>query len=649
MKIRTDFVTNSSSSSFTILIGFQLTDGDRICFQAEGGIPEEHSPVFAGEAIASVSPKQLGAAENIEELLSLLSEGIYDKLTNRHVFKKYVEQKEKRSISKENGITGIFVENPRDFIAAIRCTIGNMDQIEKITIGGYESNYADYNRVYTYNLKTDEYTGAVEGRPMREIDGGNGGDLRFDDLRKCKITRVKASSLANYNWYDYEGDCEIEDDGVLLFHNRPRLGFDVFNATEGESVFFGHYEQDCNETNGPEDIEWIVLKVEKNRALVVSKYALDRQNYGGQSWSRSSLRKWLNNIFSKIAFTSEEMARIAPVTILSDGDYKFVDPEDIKKSKKQSANYIFILDSDEVESYGIEKCMATKYAYKMGAIDEAFADDERYVDYWSRDISFNSTCICVRPAMWINFEKTALVLPLSADNNENTQPDIEGLTIVSNEVISYVGKAKDLVLPNGIKKINERAFANTSIKSVVLPKSLSKLEEKAFFECKKLCSINIPEAITSIPKRTFRSCTSLKSIILPGGIKTIRDSAFNNCSSLTEFVFPPLLKVITRSVLADCTSLEKVYIPNGVTTIDSQAFWGCSALKEIRFPETVTIIRDCAFWQCKSLTNIYLSQNVVSIGENAFLTENENTVIHAPAGSYAETYAKENKIQFVAE
>ena len=66
-------------------------------------------------------------------------------------------------------------------------------------------------------------------------------------------------------------------------------------------------------------------------------------------------------------------------------------------------------------------------------------------------------------------------------------------------------------------------------------------------------------------------------------------------------------------------------IPKGVSGIGDRAFVGCKALLEIHIPKTVSAIGEYAFWECSSIS------------------------IHAPAGSYAETYAKENNIPFVAE
>jgi hypothetical protein len=46
--------------------------------------------------------------------------------------------------------------------------------------------------------------------------------------------------------------------------------------------------------------------------------------------------------------------------------------------------------------------------------------------------------------------------------------------------------------------------------------------------------------------------------------------------------------------------------------------------------------------------NVSIPGSVTYIGALAF-NECPNLTIHAPAGSYAETYAKENNIPFVAE
>ena len=94
------------------------------------------------------------------------------------------------------------------------------------------------------------------------------------------------------------------------------------NLVVGSSFFFGNYEQDNNISNGTEPIEWIVLSVENDKALLVSRYALDCLPYNNDktdmTWQNSSIRSWLATSFFPSAFSTEEQAAIIQTTINND-------------------------------------------------------------------------------------------------------------------------------------------------------------------------------------------------------------------------------------------------------------------------------------------------------------------------------------------
>lgn len=81
-----------------------------------------------------------------------------------------------------------------------------------------------------------------------------------------------------------------------------------------ESIKLGKYEQDNNKENGEEDIEWIVLKKDGTRLLLLSKYILDKYEYydgsGFVEWGESNLRNWLNSYFYNTAFDDDEKSFI---------------------------------------------------------------------------------------------------------------------------------------------------------------------------------------------------------------------------------------------------------------------------------------------------------------------------------------------------
>ena len=125
------------------------------------------------------------------------------------------------------------------------------------------------------------------------------------------------------------------------------------------------------------------------------------------------------------------------------------------------------------------------------------------------------------------------------------------------------------------------------------------------------------------------------------GIECITELRFNNISGRVFQIKDGVLKNYLGTG-------GDVTIPDGVTSIGDCAFEGCSNLTSITIPDGVTSIGDCAFYECKKLTSITIPDGVTSIGYSAFYGCKKLT-IHAPAGSYAEQYAKENNIPFVAE
>ena len=157
-------------------------------------------------------------------------------------------------------------------------------------------------------------------------------------------------------------------------------------------------------------------------------------------------------------------------------------------------------------------------------------------------------------------------------------------------------------------------------------------------------TVIIKNGVTSIGNGAFYACKSLTAITIPDSVTSIGDYAFLGCKGLAdEKGF-----VIVRNVLYDYVGKDvNVTIPDSVTSIGSYAFSGCTSLTAITIPDSVTSIGDYAFYECTSLTAITIPNSVTSIGNGAFY-ECTGLTISGKSGSYAETYAKENKIPFRA-
>ncbi|MCR4823004.1 MAG: leucine-rich repeat domain-containing protein [Treponema sp.] len=86
-------------------------------------------------------------------------------------------------------------------------------------------------------------------------------------------------------------------------------------------------------------------------------------------------------------------------------------------------------------------------------------------------------------------------------------------------------------------------FFCANLKTIKLPPSLKKIEEMAFAES-SLISIEIPEGVTEIGRQAFGGCVNLEKVILPSTIKKIGNRAFIECGSLKEIVIPDSVKSI---------------------------------------------------------------------------------------------------------
>lgn len=128
------------------------------------------------------------------------------------------------------------------------------------------------------------------------------------------------------------------------------MPLEIISVQPGQIITYGHYEQDNNLSNGKEPIEWLVLAKEKDRALVISRYALESRPYHDDeeevTWETCSLRTWLNSTFLITAFTAFERKAIPTVTVAADKN-----PEYGTKGGNNTKDKLFLLSASEFDKY----------------------------------------------------------------------------------------------------------------------------------------------------------------------------------------------------------------------------------------------------------------------------------------------------------
>lgn len=144
------------------------------------------------------------------------------------------------------------------------------------------------------------------------------------------------------------------------------------------------------------------------------------------------------------------------------------------------------------------------------------------------------------------------------------------------------------------------------------------------------------------------------SVTLSEGIQRIEEYAFSICVNLTNVILPESLTYIGKDAFCNCKNIEEIILPNNLKEIETCAFSGCKSLTKITIPDSVRKLGAYAFYGCENLKDVYLSKKIKKLGNGLTFSETifddaSSGTIHAPAGSYAEQYAKEHNIPFVAE
>jgi len=254
------------------------------------------------------------------------------------------------------------------------------------------------------------------------------------------------------------------------------------------------------------------------------------------------------------------------------------------------------------------------------------------------------------------------------------------VTSIGDRAFEYSG-VTSVIIPDGVTSIGDYAFAQCYIlTSIIIPNSVTSIGEAAFDLCEKLTSITIPYGVTRIGRHAFTG-TALTSIIIPDSVTSLGVEAFRGCESLTNVTIPASVESIGEMAFTYCSALTslnvdvnnqyyssidgvlfnkekttlitypkgkngKYDIPASVTSIGDWAFDYCDGLTNVIIPASVTSIGICAFECCTGLTSVTIPDSVTSIGSSAFY--GDTLTIYGYAGSYAEEYADENDIPFIA-
>ena len=209
--------------------------------------------------------------------------------------------------------------------------------------------------------------------------------------------------------------------------------------------------------------------------------------------------------------------------------------------------------------------------------------------------------------------------------------------------------------------------------------SVEYIKAGAFSDRNKLAHIDIPPTIKRIGMDAFAGCSSLSSIYVPDSVRDIGIDAFSNCTSLTYLRLPKDL-ADANALGVNLSSLERLEISpesdryisvnnciierdrrrmvmgcktsvipadGTVETIASVAYNINDGVERVVVPACVRDVEEEAFYYCYNLREVVIEGKETELMFDAF-PDSPNVTVYAPRGSYAEKYAREYCVPFVA-
>ena len=141
----------------------------------------------------------------------------------------------------------------------------------------------------------------------------------------------------------------------------------------------------------------------------------------------------------------------------------------------------------------------------------------------------------------VKYNGTADVVTLDIPD---TLDDIK-VTVIGAEAFAGAENITVVNLPKSITKIEEKAFAGSSIKKAMLYRStVTEIGAYAFSECKNLVQVDLSSSLNTIGEKAFYACESLKIATFRGDTANIDDFAFDACPKVKIRADESLTKVI---------------------------------------------------------------------------------------------------------
>ena len=184
------------------------------------------------------------------------------------------------------------------------------------------------------NVKTterpDTYDGKASNGTTCQVCGIKYNKDDFKECPMCAINNI-VLNITKLSSMDYKA-LDIEN-----YKCKNNVGRSVAYK-KGDIIKMGHVENT--------DIEWVVLKVEKDRVLLISRKILECREFCGLTWEKSILRQYLNSEFVNKYFNQSEQKNILRAKVVNKNNQVYG-----TSGGNDVDDRVFLLSIDEAHEY----------------------------------------------------------------------------------------------------------------------------------------------------------------------------------------------------------------------------------------------------------------------------------------------------------
>ena len=154
-----------------------------------------------------------------------------------------------------------------------------------------------------------------------------------------------------------------------------------------------------------------------------------------------------------------------------------------------------------------------------------------------------------------------------------------------------------------LRRLGERCFCASGLERVRLPAALREVGSRAFFGCGVLRSVEFSEGLWAVCAEAFAE-SGLEAVSMPRSLRELGEGAFARCvhlscvrlgGGLEELGPAELSSKSGESGVFEGSALESVYFPLSLARIGARAFAKCAPLRSVVLPDGLEELGDFCF------------------------------------------------------